>query len=291
MSKSTGDDPRRVLLPGGQVWPALGLGTWRMGESKRARAAEAAAVRAAIGMGYRLIDTAEMYGGGVAEEVVGEAIAASIADGVVRRDELFIVSKVYPQRSSRSGVRNACRESLARLGLDRIDAYLLHWRGAVPLAETVAGFEALQRDGSIGCWGVSNFDTDDMAELFGAPGGPRCAIDQIWYSLGTRGPEHDLLPWLGAHGVAAMAYSPIDQGALASHPAVARVAQRRGAQAGQVALAFVLRRGAMAIPKAVSLPHLRDNLAASGIELTGEDLAELDRSFPPPTGKTTLATT
>jgi diketogulonate reductase-like aldo/keto reductase len=268
--------------------PVLGLGTWRMGESARARASEIDAIVNALSLGYRLIDTAEMYGDGGAEEVVGAALPRS----GVHRDELFIVSKVYPHNASRAGVQAACRRSLARLGLSHIDLYLLHWRGQEPLAETVAGFEALQRDGLIRHWGVSNFDVDDMQALWRVPGGDRCAANQVYYSLSTRGIEFDLLPWLRAHGVPVMAYSPIDQGALAAPGKLKALAQQQGLSCAQLALAWVLNQpDVIAIPKAGLAEHQRDNLAAAAVQLPQAVRAELDRLYPPPRIKRPLAMT
>ena len=226
-----------VTLPGGEVWPALGLGTWRMGEAAAARGAEVAAVRAAIEMGYRVIDTAEMYGEGGAEEVVGSAVAESLRAGAVRRDELFVVSKVYPHNASAAGTVAACERSRRRLGLDHIDCYLLHWRGEVPLAETVAAFEQLRAAGRIRHWGVSNFDLDDMEELLAVEGGERCATNQIYYALSARGPAFALLPWQVARGIVTMAYSPIDQGALARSAALKTLTARRSLTPAQLALA------------------------------------------------------
>jgi diketogulonate reductase-like aldo/keto reductase len=281
-----------VTLPGGEAWPALGLGTWRMGESGSSRRAEEAAVLAAIEMGYRVIDTAEMYGEGGAEEVVGNAVARCLRAGRVSRDELFIVSKVYPHNASASGVVAACERSLARLRLDRIDCYLLHWRGSVPLAETVAAFESLRERGRIRHWGVSNFDVVDMQELFAVDTGDRCITNQVYFSLTQRGPAFELVPWQQARGIATMAYSPIDQGALAKHPALRRIAERRRATPAQLALAWLAAQpGVLAIPKAASVAHLRENLESQALVLTPEDGAELDRAFAPPTRKTPLAMT
>ena len=278
-------------LPRGQAaLPVLGLGTWRLGESAARRAAEVAALRDAIGLGYRLFDSAEMYGEGGAETVLGEALRGAIAAGEVTRDDLFVVSKVYPHNASRRGAVAACERSLARLGLDRIDLYLLHWRGAHPLAETVAAFEALQAAGRIGAWGVSNFDRDDLEELVALPGGDACAANQVWYSASQRGVEFDLLPWMQARGMPLMAYSPIDQAALARHPRLEAVARRLGVTAAQVALAWVLRaQGVVAIPKAVDPGHLRANLDAAGLALDAPALAEIDRAFAPPRVRTALA--
>lgn len=270
--------------------PSLGLGTWRMGENPRHRAAEVAAVRLALELGYRLIDTAEMYGEGGAESVVGEAVAQALRAGDVTREALCIVSKVYPHHAGRRGVPEACGRSLARLGLDRIDVYLLHWRGDVPLAETVDAFERLVADGRIARWGVSNFDLSDMAELVSVAGGRGCATNQVYFSLGERGAAHSLLPWLRERGLPLMAYSPIDQGTLAHAEALRAVGARHAASAAQVALAWVLAQpGVVAIPKAVDPQHLRDNLAARDLVLDADDLARLDRAFPPPTRKRPLA--
>jgi len=278
-----------VTFPGNRQLPSLGLGTWRMGESEARRRSEVAAVRAAIDMGWRVIDTAEMYGEGGAERVVGEAIAGALRVGAVARDELFVVSKVYPHNAGARAAVLACERSLERLGLDHLDCYLLHWRGDVPLAETVDAFERLRDGGRIRDWGVSNFDVADMAELFGVPDGDRCATDQVYYSLSARGPGFDLVPWLHSRGVATMAYSPIDQGALAASKALAAIAERRGLTAAQLALAWLVEQpGVLAIPKATSEAHLRENLAARDIVLDDAERAELDRGFPPPRRKTPL---
>ncbi|HQR20282.1 MAG TPA: aldo/keto reductase [Burkholderiaceae bacterium] len=281
---------RTVSLRDGGSLPALGLGTWRFGESKRTRAAEVTAVRAALELGYRLIDTAEMYGEGGAEEVVGEAVAQALAAGDVRRDDLFIVSKVYPHHASLRGVAAACDRSRARLRLDTIDLYLLHWRGSHPLAATVDGFERLRSAGHIHQWGVSNFDLDDMQELWQLEHGPSCPANQVYYSASHRGIEFDLLPWHREHAVATMAYCPIDQGTLASNPGLARTAARHRVTAAQLALAWVLRDPTViAIPKAGRIEHLRENLAAADLVLDADDLAALDRLFPPPRRKQPLA--
>jgi diketogulonate reductase-like aldo/keto reductase len=279
-----------VRLPSGQEVPALGLGTWRMGEASRARSAEIDAVRAAIDIGYRLVDTAEMYGDGGAEEVVGAAVRAAIGAGVVRRDELTIVSKVLPSNSSREGVLRACERSLRRLSLDYVDLYLLHWRGSIPLQDTVGAFEQLRQRGHIRHWGVSNFDTSDMRELWSLAAGRACAANQVYYSASRRGAEFDLLPWQRKNRVVAMAYSPIDEGALAGDATFAAIGRRHGVSASTAALAWVLRQpDVIAIPKAVKAPHLRENYRAMDIELTAADLAEVDARFPPPKRKRPLA--
>jgi diketogulonate reductase-like aldo/keto reductase len=281
---------KTVSLPDGHTVPALGLGTWRMGESRRSRRVEVAAVRQAFELGYRLIDTAEMYGEGGAEEVVGQALAEALRAGDLRREDVFIVTKVYPHHASRTGTPAACERSLRRLGVDTIDLYLLHWAGSHPLQETVDAFEALRDQRRIAVWGVSNFDTDDMESLWRLDQGPRCAANQVYYSLTERGPEHDLLPWLQARHVALMAYSPIDQGQLAGERALQAMAARSGLTPAQVALAWCLaQRGVIAIPKAAREAHLRENLAAAEVELGADDIAELDRRFPPPRTKKPLA--
>jgi diketogulonate reductase-like aldo/keto reductase len=281
---------KTITLPGGETRPALGLGTWRMGEAARSRKAEVAAVRRAIELGYRVFDSAEMYGEGGAERVLGEALGGALAAGELEREDVFVVSTVYPHNATRQGTLQACERSLQRLGLDAIDLYLLHWRGAHPLAGTVEAFEELRAQGRIRHWGVSNFDVDDMRELRGVPGGERCAADQVWYSPSQRGIEFALAPWLADNGVLLMAYSPIDQAALASHGALAATAKRIGASAAQVALAWLLRRpGVMAIPKAVREAHLRENFAAAAIDLDAQALREIDAAFAPPKGPSTLA--
>jgi len=279
-----------LSLPDGTALPTLGLGTWRMGESRSARAAEVAAVRNAIELGYRLIDSAEMYGEGGAEEVVGQAVAEALRAGDVKRDELFVVSKVYPHNASRKGTVAACERSCRRLGLDRIDLYLLHWRGEHALADTAAAMHALLQSGRIAHWGVSNFDVGDMDELMAVA--PDCATNQVYLSLGQRGPEFSLLPWLRRHAMPLMAYSPIDQGTLAKHAALAAIGAPLGLTAAQLALAWaVAQPGVIAIPKAVKTQHLRDNFAAAQASLPVDTLQRIDTLFPPPKRKTALAMT
>ncbi|QEX24145.1 hypothetical protein FRZ61_40860 [Hypericibacter adhaerens] len=274
---------RTVSLPSGEKVAALGQGTWRMGERGAERKREVAVLRLGLDLGLSLIDTAEMYGEGGAEEVVGEAVQG-------RRDQVFIVSKVYPQNASRRGVALACERSLKRLKTDRIDLYLLHWRGNEPLAETVAGFEALREAGKIRQWGVSNFDTDDMEELFAVAKGDACVTNQVLYNLKHRGPEFDLLPWQAERKIPAMAYSPLEIGAFASHAETKRIAERHRATTKQVALAWILRRpDAIVIPKASDPEHVRQNRAALDLALTPEDLAALDNLSPPPKRKTPLS--
>ncbi len=281
---------KQVSLPDGSAVPALGLGTWKIGERASAKAAEVAALRLALELGYRLFDTAEMYGEGGAETLLGQALAEAQRGSGAAREELFIVSKVYPHNASERGVVAACERSLQRLRLDHLDLYLLHWRGQYPLAETLRGFEQLQQRGLIRRWGVSNFDADDMRELAALPGAEGCMTNQVYYSLSQRGIEFDLLPWQRAHRMPLMAYSPIDQGTLAAARGLAPLAERHRATPAQIALAWLLARGdVIAIPKAVRETHLRDNLAAAAIELSAADLAELDRLFPPPTRKQSLA--
>jgi diketogulonate reductase-like aldo/keto reductase len=269
---------KTVTLKDGESVPAMGQGTWMMGERPDQRADEIAALRLGMELGMTLIDTAEMYGDGAAERLIGDAL------GDVR-NEVFLVSKAYPQNASRRRLTEACEASLRRLRTDRLDLYLLHWRGSVPLAETVEAMEALRSAGKIRHWGVSNLDTADMAELVGA-GGDGCVTDQILYNLTRRGPEHDLLPWLADHAMPVMAYSPVEQGRLIAYPALARVAETIGATPAQVALAWTLRRdGTIAIPKAGTEAHVRENRAAADLILSDTDLAALDAAFPRPRGR------
>jgi len=274
---------RHVTLPDGEQVPALGLGTWGMGEKKARAEDEAAALKLGLDLGMSLIDTAEMYGEGGAEEVVGKAVAG-------RRDQVFIVSKVYPHNATRRGTVAACELSLKRLGTDRIDLYLLHWRGEVPLAETLAAFAALQKSGKIRHWGVSNLDLAEMEELAALPGGAACAANQVLYNLGRRGIEWELLPWL--RRIPLMAYSPIEHGQLLGKRALVALAKRRGVRPAQaqIALAWLIRQGdIMVIPKAARPEHLRENRAALDLALEGDDLAALDAAFPPPKGPSALA--
>jgi diketogulonate reductase-like aldo/keto reductase len=266
---------KTVLLPDGEKVPALGQGTWMMGERHDRRAAEIAALRMGVDLGMTLIDTAEMYGDGAAETLIGEALGSV-------RETLFLVSKAYPQNASRKRLPLACEASLKRLGTDRIDLYLLHWRGSVPLGETIEAMEALKSAGKIRDWGVSNLDTDDMEELVAA-GGDACVTDQILYNLTRRGPEHDLVPWLQDHAMPVMAYSPVEQGRLLAQPALVDVAERINATPAQVALAWTMQHsGVIAIPKAGSVEHVRENRAAADLVLPETILAELDAAFPRP---------
>ena len=273
---------RFVSLRSGERVPALGQGTWHMGENRRHAAEEAAALRLGIDLGMTLIDTAEMYGSGGAEEMVARA-----AEGL--RDGLFIVSKVYPHNGSRDGVVAACERSLKRLATDRIDLYLLHWRGSIPLAETLEGFQRLERDGKIRHHGVSNFDRADMAQWSALKGGDAVAADQVLYNLARRGSEWDLVPWCLEHRVAIMAYTPLGSGGLLGNPVLAGIARRLGATPAQIALAWLLRQeGTIVIPKASRPEHVRENRGALDVALDEEDLAALDRAFPPPKSKHAL---
>ena len=270
-------------LPSGAAMPEFGLGTWRMGEDARLRKDEVAALKLGIEQGITLIDTAEMYGSGGAEEIVAEAAAG-------RRDELFIVSKVLPSNASRSRTIAACERSLKRLATDRIDLYLLHWRDGTPLEETLGAFQTLVEAGKIRHWGVSNFDVNDMAELFALSGGAACASNQVLYNLTRRGIEFDLMPLCRKRGVPIMAYSPIEQGRMLRHPELGRIAKAIGATPAQVALAWLLRQdGVIAIPKATDPAHLRENVAALDVTLDRTALAALDRTFAPPNKREPLA--
>jgi diketogulonate reductase-like aldo/keto reductase len=272
-----------VTLPGGERVPALGQGTWHMGDNRRRAGEEAEAVSLGIDLGMTLIDTAELYGGGAAEEIVANAARG-------RRDRLFIVSKVMPHNASRAGVVAACEKSLRRLQTDRIDLYLLHWRGSIPLAETLAGFEELQRAGKIRHHGVSNFDRRDIEEWAALPGGAAVAADQVLYNLSHRGPEWDLIPWCRERGIAIMAYTPLGQGRMLHHRTLADIARRHGATPAQIALAWLLRQpGTIVIPKAARQDHVRENRGALDVTLDDDDLAAIDRAFPPPRGRTPLS--
>jgi diketogulonate reductase-like aldo/keto reductase len=271
----------RVAFPDGATVPALGLGTWKMGEQRKRAAQEAAALSLGFDLGMTLVDTAEMYGDGGAEEVVASAIAA-------RRDRVFVVSKVYPHNAGRKSAVSACERSLRRLRTDHLDLYLLHWRGRIPLGETVEAFERLRAAGKVVRWGVSNFDTADMRELFELPEGRLCATNQVLYHLAARGIEWDLLPWLRERHIPAMAYSPFGQGALLRKPKLAAIARRLGAAPAQVALRWLLRSpDIIAIPESADLGHVRANRAAA-LPLDGATLREIDAAFPPPNGPTPL---
>jgi diketogulonate reductase-like aldo/keto reductase len=274
---------RTIALPSGEHIPVLGQGSWHMAENPLNRKTEINALRVGIDLGMSLIDTAEMYADGGAERLVGEAIKG-------RRDDIFLVSKVLPQNATRHGTMAACNRSLARLGVNEIDLYLLHWRGLIPLEETIDAFETLVGAGKIRYWGVSNFDIGDMQELVDLPNGANVATDQVLYNLERRGVEYDLLPWCQRSGVPIMAYSPIEQGHVLRYVALKKIAARLGATPAQVALAWVLHQdGVCAIPQSGKPEHVRENRGALDVRLTLQDLADLDRTFAPPDGKQPLA--
>ncbi|SAK82029.1 aldo/keto reductase [Caballeronia arationis] len=268
-----------VTLPTGEAIPKLGQGTWEMGERANARKDEIAALRAGVELGMTLVDTAEMYGDGESEKLIAEALGSL-------REDIFIVSKVYPHNGSERGVQAACERSLKRLKTDRIDLYLLHWRGGEDLEGAVAGFEKLKRDGKIRHWGVSNFDTDDMEELFALDDGNACASNQILYNVARRGPEFELLPWLRERSLPAMAYSPVDHARLPKKSVLNDIAAARGVSMFQIALAWVLQQpGVCSIPKASNVAHVKENRAAADIALTREEVAQIDSHFRPPKSK------
>jgi diketogulonate reductase-like aldo/keto reductase len=274
---------RTIVLPSGEHIPVLGQGTWHLAENPLNRTNEINALRLGIDLGMSLIDTAEMYADGGAERLVGEAIKG-------RREEVFLVSKVLPQNATRHGAMAACNRSLARLGVHEIDLYLLHWRGLIPLEETIDAFETLVGEGKIRYWGVSNFDVGDMQELADLSNGANVAADQVLYNLARRGIEFDLLPWCQRSDVPVMAYSPIEQGRVLGHVTLKTIAARLGVTPAQVALAWVLRQdGVCAIPESGNPEHVRDNRGALDVRLTPEDLADLDETFPPPDRKQRLA--
>jgi diketogulonate reductase-like aldo/keto reductase len=284
---TTASKIRSVNLPGGESVPVLGQGTWGLGEHHTKRRAEIAALRLGMDLGMSLIDTAEMYGEGEAEKLIGDATEG-------RRSEVFLVSKVYPHNATRQGAVNACERSLKRLKTDYLDLYLLHWRGSVPLSETLEAFRALKQAGKIREYGVSNFDRGDMEEAVSLPGGSEIATDQVLYNLMRRGIEWDLLPWCRDQRLPVMAYSPIehsssDQMGMLDRPELKSIATRHDATPVQVALAWLLRQdGVIAIPKASNPEHVRENRAAADLQLTNEDLSELDQAFPPPRKKMKL---
>ena len=272
-----------VILPGGAEIPTLGFGTWMMGETKSEAKAEIDAVRLALDLGMTVVDTAEMYGDGGAERIVGEALKD-------RREDAFLVSKVLPWNASYDGTIKACHASLDRLGTDHLDLYLLHWRGEHPLEDTVAAMEELKTAGRIRAWGVSNFDLDDMEELFSVADGENCAVNQVLYNLSRRGIEFDLLPWCQEHGIPIMAYSPIEQGRILHHPELIHIAKAYQATPAQVALAFLLERESVVpIPKTSNLRRLQENRDAVDLDISDEDWARLDAAFPPPARKVPLA--
>jgi diketogulonate reductase-like aldo/keto reductase len=282
-----GNQARTIQLPDGTTLPAIGQGTWYMGEKQSSRREEVQALRYGIERGMTVIDTAEMYAEGGAEEVTGEAITDC-------RDDVFLVSKVYPHHADRKQMITACERSLSRLGTDRLDLYLLHWRGGVPLEETVEAMEQLKQSGKILRWGVSNLDKEDMQELWNVPGGKHCAVNQVLYHAASRGIEYDLLPWLRERHVPVMAYCPLAQGGrlrkeLLEHPTILDIARDRGVSPSQIALSWVIRDGdVLAIPKAVQLDHVAENAAAMHVTLTQNEVVRLDEAFPAPKGKVPL---
>ena len=271
-----------VTLPSGIAVPALGQGTWNIGDNAAHARDEIASLKTGLDLGMTLIDTAEMYADGGSEEVVGKAIEG-------RRDEVFLVSKVYPANASLRGAVEACERSLKRLNTDRIDLYLLHWRENYPLAETVEAFESLKAAGKIEAWGVSNFDVADMDELLAVPNGGNVAANQVLYNLARRGIEYDLLPWCQERSIPIMAYSPIEQGRLTHHPDLIRIAKTYQATPAQIALAFLLERdGVMAIPKSSNPQRIEENRGSIDLDITDEDWTILDAAFPPPSRKKSL---
>lgn len=278
---------KQVVFDGGVVLPAIGQGTWYMGENPGHRRAEVSALRAGVDLGLTLIDTAEMYADGGAEEVVGEAL-----NGL--RERVFLVSKVYPWNAGGQKAIAACEASLRRLKTDYLDLYLLHWSGNFTFAETVEAMETLIAQGKIRRWGVSNLDVDDMQALWQVPGGRQCATNQVLYHLASRGIEYDLLPWCQQHQLPVMAYSPLAQAGrlrsgLLNHPVVNEIAHAHSASAAQILLAWVIsHQGVMAIPKAASVEHVQQNAAALSITLSAQELAALEKAYPAPKGKTAL---
>ncbi|WP_413760011.1 aldo/keto reductase [Streptomyces sp. MMBL 11-3] len=277
----TAESAGTIALPDGERIAALGQGTWYLGEDPARREQEIAALRLGVDLGMTVVDTAEMYGDGAAEELVGEALRG-------RREEVFLVSKVLPHHADRKGTVAACEDSLRRLRTERLDLYLLHWRGRWPLEETLAGFTDLMEAGKIRHWGVSNLDVADLVELSALPGGDAVAVDQVLYNLSRRGIEWDLLPWCREAGVTVMSYSPIEQGRLLKAEALGAVARSLGATPAQVALAWVLQQGVAAIPRSGSPDHVRENRGALDLHLPTEALDALDKAFLPPRGPTPL---
>lgn len=268
---------RTLELPSGQAIPILGIGTWQMGENVKNRQIEIDALRHGLDLGLSLIDTAEMYGEGGAEQVIAEAIAN-------RRAEVFLVSKVYPHNASKRGAIAACERSLKRLKTDYVDLYLLHWRGSVPLAETLETFQTLQQAGKIRSYGVSNFDVEDMEEASHLKGGNAISTNQVLYNLMRRGVEWNLLPWCRQKGIPIMAYSPIEQGRLLNNRTLKIIAQQRGVTTAQVAIAWLLHQdNVIVIPKSSRVNHMEQNYAALELKLSAEELTTLDAAFPPPT--------
>ena len=273
---------RMTALPDGTLIPVLGQGTWEIGDSLRTADAEQAALSRGLDLGLSLIDTAELYGNGASERLVGEVIAG-------RRDEVFLVSKVRPENAGEMSMMLACERSLERLGVDRLDLYLLHWESRHPMDEIIAGFEELVDEGLIARWGVSNLDIRAMTIMEGIDGAEHCQTNQLLYHLGSRGVEFDLLPWMQDRTMPLMAYCPLGRGGLLEHPALIAIADRHDATPAQIALAaLMLREGVVLIPKASTVAHVEDNAAALDIRLDGEDIEALDRAFPPPTSEQPL---
>ncbi|WP_026702268.1 aldo/keto reductase [Salibacterium aidingense] len=278
---------RTITLPDGTILPSIGQGTWHMGEKPSEKKAEVKALQLGLDLGMKVIDTAEMYGSGGAEHVVKEAVQG-------RREEAFIVSKALPHNAGGDKLIEACENSLKRMSTDYMDLYLLHWRGSIPLRETIQGMEQLQKDGKILRWGVSNLDTSDMQELWETEGGQRCMTNQVLYHLGSRGIEFDLLPWQRDHAIPTMAYSPLAQGgslrrSMMEHPELQAIAETHKASVQQILLSWVLRTGdILAIPKAVQEEHVYDNAAAAAVHLTEDDVIRLDQAFKPPEKKQPL---
>ncbi len=273
---------KKIALPSGREVPALGLGTWNIGDDSRRRSLEISALQRGIDLGMTLIDTAEMYGEGKSEELIGEAIHG-------RRSSVFLVSKVYPHNAGKKSAAAACERSLRRLGVDCIDLYLLHWRGSIPLAETLDAFAELKHAGKIAAFGVSNFDTIDMEEAWSLPHGKEIAVNQILYNLTRRSVEFDLLPWLRGRHVPVMAYSPVEQGKLVRDSKLAAIAAKRNATPAQIALAWLLAQPeVIVIPKSGDAQHVEENRRAADIKLSAEEMAELDRAFPRPPKRKSL---
>lgn len=279
---------KTILLPDGTAIPKIGQGTWYLGDDPAARNEEISALRKGVSLGMTLIDSAEMYGNGRSEKLVGEAIAS------LKREELFLVSKVYPHHAGRDDIFRCCDASIRRMNAGYLDLYLLHWRGSIPLSETVECMEELVKRGKIRRWGVSNFDTDDMEELFRVKNGERCAVNQVLYHLGSRGVEYDLLPWLKNHGVPLMAYCPLAQAgvlrrSLLTDRTVLQLAERHQVSPVQILLAFVVsRENVFAIPKSSTVEHTVQNAAAGDIILSEEEIEKLNKAFPAPSSKTFL---
>ncbi|WP_178381724.1 aldo/keto reductase [[Phormidium ambiguum] IAM M-71] len=275
---------RNLKLPSGQLIPILGMGTWRMGESPRNHQSEIDALRYGLDLGLSLIDTAEMYGEGGAEEVISQVIAS-------RRASVFLVSKVYPHNASKQGTIAACERSLKRLKTDYLDLYLLHWRGSIPLAETLEAFQTLQQAGKIRSYGVSNFDVEDMEEVSQLKGGKEIVTNQVLYNLTRRGIEWNLLPWCRERNIPIMAYSPIEQGRLLNNRTLKTIAQQRQVTPAQVALAWVLHQdNVIVIPKSSQIDHIEQNYAALNLKLSADELATLDAAFPLPSKPVPLET-